>query len=228
MGLLQKACETYDCHIRLVGLPQAGEKKETLAPVSHILTSAQIEITLNQDGKFRSAKAIDKKEPKIVIPVTEESGGRSGTNPRPHPLCDQLKYLAGYDAKKYEGYVTQLTQWAESSCGHPKLRPILNYVKSGTILADLAQSDVIQLDEKGHPKEEDAMVCWRVVGLDSNESDACWQDQSLFRAFIDYYRAKMEGQGKELCMVSGTLSRPAIQHPKGNAPACGGNAKLIS
>jgi len=228
MGLLQKACETYDCHIRLVGLPQAGEKKETLAPVSHILTSAQIEITLNQDGKFRSAKAIDKKEPKIVIPVTEESGGRSGTNPRPHPLCDQLKYLAGYDAKKYEGYVTQLTQWAESSCGHPKLRPILNYVKSGTILADLAQSDVIQLDEKGHPKEEDAMVCWRVVGLDSNESDACWQDQSLFRAFIDYYRAKMEGQGKELCMVSGTLSRPAIQHPKGIAPACGGNAKLIS
>ena len=67
MGLLQKACETYDCHIRLVGLPQAGEKKETLAPVSHILTSAQIEITLNQDGKFRSAKAIDKKESKIVI-----------------------------------------------------------------------------------------------------------------------------------------------------------------
>ena len=80
MGLLQKACETYNCHIRLVGLPQAGEKKETLAPVSHILTSAQIEITLNQDGKFRSAKAIDKKEPKIVIPVTEESGGRSGTD----------------------------------------------------------------------------------------------------------------------------------------------------
>jgi len=52
MGLLQKACETYDCHIRLVGLPQAGEMRETLAPVSHILTSAQIEITLNQDGKF--------------------------------------------------------------------------------------------------------------------------------------------------------------------------------
>ena len=52
MGLLQKACETYDCHIRLVGLPQAGEKKETLAPVSHILTSAQIEITLNQDETY--------------------------------------------------------------------------------------------------------------------------------------------------------------------------------
>ena len=29
MGLLQKACETYDCHASLVGLPQA--EKETLA-----------------------------------------------------------------------------------------------------------------------------------------------------------------------------------------------------
>lgn len=84
MGLLQKACETYDCHASLVGLPQA--EKETLAPVSHILTSAQIEITVDQDGQFQNARAVDKSEPKIVIPVTEESGGRSGTNPKPPPL----------------------------------------------------------------------------------------------------------------------------------------------
>ena len=226
MGLLQKACETYDCHIRLAGSSQM--ERETLAPISHILTSAQIEITLNQDGEFQGARAVDKSEPKIVIPVTEESGGRSGTNPKPHPLCDQLKYLAGYDTKKYEGYVAQLTQWAESPYGHPKLQPILNYVKGGTILTDLVQSGVVQLNEKGHPKEEDAMVCWRVVGLAAEESDACWMDQSLFRAFIDYYRAKTEGQGTKLCMISGSLSRPAIQHPKGIAPVCGGNAKLIS
>ena len=226
MGLLQKACETYDCHAHLAGMSRDGQ--ETLAPISHILTSAQIEIKLNQTGQFVSARAVDEEEAKIVIPVTEESGGRSGTNPKPHPLCDQLKYLAGYDSKKYEGYVTQLTQWAESPYGHPKLLPILNYVKGGSILADLAQSEVIKLDEKGHPKEEDAMVCWCVVGLDGDESDACWQDQSLFRAFIDYYRASTEGHGKELCMISGTLSRPAIQHPKGIAPICGGNAKLIS
>lgn len=226
MGLLQKACETYDCHVRLAGLPREGH--ETLSPISHIPTSAQIEITLNQDGQFVSARAVDKTEPKIVIPVTEEPGGRSGTNPKPHPLCDQLKYLAGYDAKKYEGYVAQLTQWTESPYGHPKLRPILHYVKGGTILADLARSGVIQPDEKGRPAEESAMVRWRVVGLDTGESDACWLDQSLFSAFIHYYRAKMQGQGENLCMISGALARPAIQHPKGIAPLCGGNAKLIS
>ena len=226
MGLLQKACETYDCHASLVGLPQA--EKETLAPVSHILTSAQIEITVDQDGQFQNARAVDKSEPKIVIPVTEESGGRSGTNPKPHPLCDQLKYLAGYDAKKYEGYVAQLTQWTQSPYGHPKLQPILHYVKGGTILRDLERCGVIHLDEKGRPREEDAMVRWRVVGLDDGEKEACWADQSLFRAFIDCYRAKTEDQGQKLCMISGTLSRSAVQHPKGIAPVCGGNAKLIS
>ena len=147
MGLLQKACETYDCHASLVGLPQA--EKETLAPVSHILTSAQIEITVDQDGQFQNARAVDKSEPKIVIPVTEESGGRSGTNPKPHPLRDQLKYLAGYDAKKYEGYVAQLTQWTQSPYGHHKLQPILHYVNGGTILRDLERCGVIHLDEKG-------------------------------------------------------------------------------
>ena len=226
MGLLQKACETYDCHIRLVGLPREGH--EILAPISHIPTSAQIEITLNQAGQFVNARAVDKAEPKIIIPVTEKSGGRSGKNPPPHPLCDKLKYLSGYDVQKQELYIEQLTQWAESPYGHPKLWPVLNYVKSGTILTDLVQSGVIQLDENGHPKDGNAMVCWRVVGLDSSESETCWQDQSLFRAFIDYYRAKMEGQGKALCMISGTLSRPAIQHPSGIAPVCGVKTKLIS
>ncbi|MDY4182095.1 MAG: type I-C CRISPR-associated protein Cas8c/Csd1 [Pseudoflavonifractor sp.] len=225
MGLLQKACETYDCHARYAGLLREGH--ETLAPISHILTSAQIEITLDQDGNFVNARAVDKTEPKIVIPVTEESGGRSGTAPLPHPLCDKLKYLAGYDEKKHTLYVDQLTNWADSPYGHPKLRPILAYVKGGTILADLARSNVIQLDEAGQPKNGDALVRWRVVGL--NEEDSrCWTDQSLFRAFIDYYRAKTEQQAQALCMIGGKPARPASQHPKGIIPLCGGNAKLIS
>ena len=187
MGLLQKACETYDCHAHYAGLPREGH--ETLAPVSHILTSAQIEITLDQDGNFVSARAVDKAEPKIVIPVTEESGGRTSA-PCAHPLCEQLGYLADYDEKKHALYVDQLADWADSPYGHPKLRPILAYVRGGTILTDLAGSDVIHLDETGRPKDEKALVRWRVIGLDAEENAACWTDQSLFRAFIGYYRAK--------------------------------------
>ena len=225
MGLLQKACETYDCHANLAGKLREGH--ETLAPISHILTSAQIEITLDQDGNFMNARAVDKTEPKIVIPVTEKSGGRSGTNPVPHPLCDQLKYLDGYDKKKLTMYMEQLTDWMDSSHGHPKLRPILTYVKGRTILTDLTRSGAIQLDEKECPKDEKALVRWRVVGLDEEES-RCWVDQSLFQAFIDYYSAKMEQQAQMLCMIDGKPARPANQHPKGIIPLCGGNAKLIS
>lgn len=226
MGLLQKACETYDCHACYVGLLREGH--ETLAPISHILTSAQIEITLDQDGKFVNARTVDKTEPKIVIPVTEESGGRAGKNPVPHPLCDKLKYLDGNDEMKYALYVEQLTDWADSLYGHPKLRPILTYVRNGTILADLSQSDVIELDKAGRPKNEEGLVRWRVNGLDTEESSPCWTDRSLFRAFIDYYSAKTQQQEQALCMIDGKLKRPASQHPKGIVPLCGGNAKLIS
>ena len=199
MGLLQKACETYDCHASLAGKLREGH--ETLPPISHILTSAQIEITLDQDGNFVNARAVDKTEPKIVIPVTEESGGRAGMNPVPHPLCDKLKYLDGNDEMKYALYVEQLTDWADSPYGHPKLRPILTYVSSRTILADLARSDVIQLDEAGRPKNEEGLVRWRVDGLDTEESSPCWTDRSLFRAFIEYYSAKMQQQAQMLCMI---------------------------
>ena len=225
MGLLQRACETYDCHARYVGLIREGH--EVLAPISHILTSAQIEITLDQNGNFTEARAVDKTEPKIVIPATEESGGRTSA-PCAHPLCEQLGYLAAYDERKHALYVGQLSDWADSPYGHPKLRPILTYVKGGTILADLERSGVLQLNEKGRPKDEKALVRWRVVGLDTEESAPCWTDQSLFDAFIAYYRARTEQQAQALCMIEGVPARPASQHPKGIIPLCGGNAKLIS
>ena len=65
MGLLQKACETYDAMAHRVGTVYA-EEKEPLAPVSHIMVRAQIEITLNQDGHFVTARTVDKEERKLL------------------------------------------------------------------------------------------------------------------------------------------------------------------
>ena len=120
MGLLQKAVETYDAHAAQVGKVQEGH--EVLAPVSHILTSAQIEITVNAAGELADARAVDKKEPKIIIPVTEDSGGRTSA-PCAHPLCDQLCYLAPYDEKRHPLYLEQLERWAASPYSHPMLQP---------------------------------------------------------------------------------------------------------
>ena len=218
MGLLQKAVETYDAMLHRIGQPHDGEK-EPLAPISHIMKQPQIEITLNQDGKFITAQALDKNTPKIIIPATEASAGRtSNAAELPHPLCDDLRYLLPKNTVEYECYVSQLSSWANSPFTHPKLRAILNYVQEGTIASDLSQA--------GISIEEAAMVCWVVNGLGEERNGPCWTDQTLMNAFIHYSAAKEYSQ-PVLCMVSGAMDAPAGQHPKGIVPI-NGNAKLIS
>lgn len=223
MGLLQKACETYDAHKDLVGIAKA--EHPTLVPVSHIITNADLEITVDQDGNFVTARAVEKSEQKIIIPVTEDSGGRTSA-PCAHPLCDQLSYVAPYDGKKHPLYVAQLTAWAESKDSHPMLKPILTYVKNGTILNDLVCADLIKVTENGIPEKEKLMVCWRVVGL-GLQKEACWLNTDLFNAFINWCSAQQENREPALCMISGDITTPAKQHPKGIIPISG-NAKLIS
>ena len=223
MGLLQKAVETYDAHQQLVGKSRVDH--ETLAPICHIVTRADIEITLDEAGRFQQARAVDKSEPKILIPATADSGGRTSA-PCAHPLCDQLGYLAPYDEKKNRLYVEQLERWVESPHSHPMLRPILQYIKAGTILEDLSRCSVIQLNEKGRPEKEKQLVRWRVVGIEGEES-ACWTNQSLFRSFIDWYQDTQRDDEPMLDMITGEWDALAKQHPKGIIPI-NGNAKLIS
>ena len=73
MGLLQKAVETYEAHSSFVG--EESQEHQVLLPVSHILARADLEITLEPEGAFSSARAVDRSEPKIPIPATEESAG---------------------------------------------------------------------------------------------------------------------------------------------------------
>lgn len=220
MGLLQKAVETYDSHQSLVGEYRDG--KAVLAPVSHIVTSANLEITLDVDGHFLNARAVDKSESKIVIPTTEASAGRTSA-PCAHPLCEQIGYLISENKEKQELYISQLSQWEASQYSHPMLRPILEYVKGGTMVTDLLSAELIKLDSKGMPENEKLLVRWRVEGDEVNE---CWKDKTLFDAFIRYYAASSNSPST-LCMVTGEKSTPAQQHPKGVVPI-NGNAKLIS
>lgn len=223
MGLLQRAVETYDCSRSLVGVYR--ENHEPLAPVGHTLTSANLEITIDRNGRFREAKKVEKSEPKILIPVTEESNGRTSAL-SPHPLCEQLKYLVKSNEKANEMYVALLRDWADSEYAHPMLRPVLQYIEGGTILSDLQQSGVLAVNAKG-VYDEKLLVRWRVHGLDETESSACWMNQSLFQAFTEYYLHKISDRTPTLCMIEGETGPAAIQHPKGIIPI-NGNAKLIS
>ncbi len=228
MGLFQQAVETYNCHQNLIGQYETGQT--VLPPISHIVTRADLEITLNAEGEFLSAVAVDKKEPKIIIPATEESAGRT-SGVCAHPLCDQLGYLATYNSEKHQAYLKQLEKWASSENSHPKLHPILAYIRGDTILSDLGNSGLVQLNDQGllenESKDGKLLVRWRVEGLEDGFPAACWEDTSLFEAFIRFYRDVCSGEEQTLCMVSGQIGRRAKQHAKGVVPIHG-NAKLIS
>lgn len=223
MGLLQKAVETYDNHEKYAGKYIEGHA--VLAPVAHIVTRAALEITLDAEGKFCAASAVDKSEPKILIPATESSAGRAGMTICAHPLCDQLCYLSPCVPEKYQDYLEKLTKWSQSEYTHPMLMPILTYVRGGAILEDLERCGLIKVREDGTPEDEKLLVRWRV--LDVGQEDACWRNQSLFQAFTNYYCAANQECAKNVCMITGEETRSAEQHPKGII-AFNGNAKLIS
>ena len=220
MGLLQKAVETYDSHLNYASQNREGQSR--MAPVGHIVTRAELEITLDADGKFINARVVDKSEPKIIIPSTESSAGRTSA-PCAHPLCDQIGYLIPQNEKKFRLYVDQLSDWEASAYTHPKLTAVLNYVKGETILPDLLRCGLVKVNAKGLPENEKMLVRWNILGDGIN---AGWLDDSLFRAFTDYYTANHTGE-MILCMVAGEEKTAADQHPKGIIPI-NGNAKLIS
>lgn len=228
MGLMKQAYDTYCAMEKKYAGAYIGELKEPLVPVSHQIANGDIVITLNSEGKLLSASLMDKAKAAIIIPVTEQSAGRTGDTSCAHPLCDQIRFLSPRYPAKYGAYLTQLHAWENSDYSHPKLHAIARYVEKGTILEDMQRFGLISLDEKGLPTKEKLVVCWRVEAGVEKDTAECWEDRSLFQAFISYYES-LQDREKVYCMVSGVYAAPAIQHPKKIITAGGNaNAKLIS
>ncbi len=225
MGLLQQAIKTYDLmeKIGLVGKYEEG--KEPLAPIGHILTKAKIQITLNKKCEFILAEKIDKK---IIIPVTEESSGRTSSAVA-HPLCDSIGYISGIDEKKYDLYINTLKEWSDSSYGDEKLKIILEYVKTKKIINNLEECGLIKRNNDGKVENEKDIICWKIIGLDDKFPEL-YKDVGLMNKYILYYTNKKYNDPsllKETCFVSGNEEIKAIQHLKG-VVSLNGNAKLIS
>ena len=157
MSWIQKLYETYE---RCNG--HEPDPLNRLMPISHTTQQVQIELVIDELGMFRRAAVVDKTASTTLIPCTEESGGRSGSKPTSHPLCDKLQYVAG-DFLTYGGEVTSgfsgdplvphrdymgnLIRWAESANSHPKVIAICNYLKRGHVVQDLLNEMVLHSDE---------------------------------------------------------------------------------
>ena len=207
---------------------------EPLTPVSHILQNAQIEITLTDEGKFLSAVPVSKGDESTIIPATEDSAGRT-SRPEPHPLCDQLAYLAPSDDKKHEAYLALLTAWAESPYSHPLVRAVLTYVRSGTILSDLERERIIVRNADGSlgsgklagTDYAKCLVRWRMIPAPDEEKSESYRNPALFEKWASFYNDLRVGQPHGICQISGEEDVLCQSHPKGTLSSAYG-AKLIS
>lgn len=230
MGLFQKAVETYDNMQALAGV-ESEERRYVLAPIGFITTGVRIAITLTEDGGFVKAEEVfdafvdskgkeKRREKKIIIPATERSAGRtSAARSVPHPLCDKLFYMCPENKESYAVYIEQLQAWCDFDDGCIKIKAVLEYVKKGTIRADLSSVAGVK---------DDDFVCWRVLTAACAEPEEVWRSRSVIDSYVNYCQYKAENSSQTaLCYVSGEDTTQAQQHLKG-VLAASGNAKLIS
>lgn len=252
MGWMQKLYDTYENCQSLVGVVEE-ENKTPLMPIYHMTQQAQIEAVIDTEGGWRSARVLEeKRERTTLIPCTEKSAART-SKPVPHPLFDNLTYLAGdyinfreLKEERYPEYIAQLSDWCTSPYAHPKVRAVLKYLKKGCLMKDLIGSGVLYLDESGTMPEKwegsenmptifkavagdqaGAFVRFLVVPADGSEDlhSRIWEDSSVWQSYIDYQNS-LPAQ-TDFCYVLGRKMPVSTLSPK-YIRRPGDGAKLIS
>ena len=218
-----------------------GKMPYVLLPPFHTTVTAHITVTIDQNGNFINAEYTNQDDKMTIIPVTEKSGSRTAGK-EPHPLCDNIRYLAG-DYKKYcddDGecfglYISQLERWCSSEICHDKVRAIYTYLKTENLIKDLVKLQILKLDENGRLDKKEkiqtesqmkAFVRFIIrSGGTSDEPDECWKDQTLQECYINYVRS--QEKQKDLCYLSGNMEAVSYLHSK-KIRNEGDGAKLIS
>lgn len=214
-----------------------------MLPVAHSTANAQIEITIDLNGEFRGATAVDKADAVTVIPATEGSAGRT-SGVCPMPFADKLVYIAGDYGEYTEGkkadnsgyfvaYMNQLRNWLASEYSHPFVKALYTYLDKKCLMSDLIRTGVIKTKElTGKLKEnekiagilqEDSFV--RTVINTDDMPVRTWKDKSLQDSFISFNSSLM-GE-KQLCYASGEMVPPTYKHPS-KLRNSGDKAKIIS
>ena len=232
--------ELYSVYETQCGKEFDGE--EVLPKISHSTANAQIQITLDKNGNFTTARKLSKEEGKNTpIQVTEDSASRTSGDAA-MPFADNLQYIAADYPKFVEGkgsdnsekfslYIEQLKKWNESEYIHHAVNALYNYITKGTVIADLVRCGVLLVDETTGKlddskiatiEQKKCFVRFRIDGIDEPET---WKNDTLSEKFIAYYN---ETLGEPvLCYALGKVLPPAEKHPL-KIRNSGDKAKLIS
>lgn len=245
MSYVNELIDLYNKNQDKIGVIEyRGGIPYVLLPPFHTTVIAQITVTIDQNGKFLRAEQVAQDDKMTIIPVTEKSGSRTAGK-EPHPLCDNLRYLAG-DYKDYyeddgvcnELYISQLKKWKESEYSHEKVKALYLYLIKDTLIKDLVEQKIIKLNEKNQIDDKEniegivqtkAFVRFIVRSTDENFQqkipDECWKDRTLQECYIKYVRAQEREKG--LCYLTGNIEAISYLHSK-KIRNEGDGAKLIS
>lgn len=209
MSWFKNLVDTYDRVSDIIGIPD--EKGNILLPAYHTTKSnSDVCITIDGDGLFRNA---DQSKLTIPIPCTEDSESRSGKANYPHPLHEQIAYLAT-DEKKREKYLLQLGKWSEL---HPKVEAVRKYILKNSLVEDLKSCNI---------KINDKLFIRFSVEIPGDSVPNLWEDKTIAEAW-QTFKLKEQSEETELCYITGQFLPITGKHPK-NINTSTSNAKLVS
>ena len=230
MNWVNELIDLYEKNEDQIGvIEERNGMQYVLLPPFHTTVTAQITVTIDQDGNFLNAESVDSSSKLTTIPVTEKSGSRTAGK-EPHPLCDNLRYLAGDYVKYYKDdgvcnklYISQLKKLVESEYCHEKVRAIYLYLKRNTLIHDLVNKAVIKLNEQEQMDDKEsiqgiaqpkAFVRFIVRSADADilgqRPDECWKDRTLQECYIEYVRS--QEKEKDLCYLTGNMEATTYLH----------------
>lgn len=245
MSYVNELIDLYNKNQDKIGVIEyRGDIPYVLLPPFHTTVTAQITVTIDQNGNFMRAELVAQDDKMTVIPVTEKSGSRTAGK-EPHPLCDNLRYLAG-DYKDYykddgvcnELYMSQIEKWEKSTYSHEKVKAIYLYLKKATLIKDLVEQKIIKLNDNNQIDDKESVegivqtkAFVRFIIRSTGENlhreipDECWKDRTLQDCYIKYVRSQEREKG--MCYLTGNMESISYLHSK-KIRNEGDGAKLIS
>ena len=245
MSYVNELIDLYNKNQDKIGVIEyRGDIPYVLLPPFHTTVTAQITVTIDQNGNFMRAELVVQDDKMTIIPVTEKSGSRTAGK-EPHPLCDNLRYLAG-DYKDYykddgvcnELYMSQIEKWEKSTYSHEKVKAIYLYLKKATLIKDLVEQKIIKLNDNNQIDDKENMegivqtkAFVRFIIRSTGENlhreipDECWKDRTLQDCYIKYVRSQEREKG--MCYLTGNMESISYLHSK-KIRNEGDGAKLIS
>lgn len=234
-------CALYDRNAWRAGeIEDWGGKPLMLLPLGYDTMKAQIEIVINDDGDFESARVLDKSEAETAIPYPD----RRTSGVKALPLCDSLAYVAGDFqervtllledvpeskrarikadvGKSFPAYLDGLKAWHLFDPYNVQVRAIYRYIQKKSVIADLLGAGVLKTDDDGLLTDkrkiqgtpiQKAFVRFRVYARTPEDGEtAAWLNKEVQRSFIKYYLSN--AKNTDVCFITGQRALSATTNP---------------